>query len=399
MRRFLVILTGLALAAWASADKIALDFGSAGTRDVWAADKLPIAWPKDAVRTDKAKLDFEAKAPTAATRIFVWDQASGNLASKPFADAKAGWKLAAADYKLIGSVLVRVEHSGKPVAAANVEVKTGNRTQTQLLDPSVNGELRFYAIEPGDMRVKVSYRSEGHEATPLEQAFKLTLARDKAEPIFTVAVSDPVETVSEPAGKPASTTGGATPPAQPSGNPIGRIIATLATLAAVAGAAYYLLVYAKKNQDALAKKLTDLGVAIPEPGDDATAASAAAPAPVAPAPPQKIVLDDADPSSAVAMSAPTATNPRLISESGAVFAVADGVTEVGREPGLGVSLEGESTVSRRHAEIARQGESVRLKDLGSTNGTFVNGVKLDGEIEIRPGDSVQFGAVRLRYEG
>jgi pSer/pThr/pTyr-binding forkhead associated (FHA) protein len=38
-------------------------------------------------------------------------------------------------------------------------------------------------------------------------------------------------------------------------------------------------------------------------------------------------------------------------------------------------------------------------DHGSTNGTFVNGAKVSGEAFLRPGDEVQFGAIRFRYEG
>jgi pSer/pThr/pTyr-binding forkhead associated (FHA) protein len=66
--------------------------------------------------------------------------------------------------------------------------------------------------------------------------------------------------------------------------------------------------------------------------------------------------------------------------------------------GLGLSLVNESTVSRHHAEVTRTGDAVTVKDLGSTNGTYVNGVKLDGERTLSPGDYVQFGAVKLRYE-
>jgi pSer/pThr/pTyr-binding forkhead associated (FHA) protein len=56
------------------------------------------------------------------------------------------------------------------------------------------------------------------------------------------------------------------------------------------------------------------------------------------------------------------------------------------------------TVSRQHAEIERSGEEVSVRDLGSSNGTFVNGAKLDSERVLCPGDTVQFGAVRYRFE-
>jgi pSer/pThr/pTyr-binding forkhead associated (FHA) protein len=65
---------------------------------------------------------------------------------------------------------------------------------------------------------------------------------------------------------------------------------------------------------------------------------------------------------------------------------------------LPVSLPGETTVSRRHAEIVRAGDRVVVEDLGSTNGTFVNDSPVTGERELASGDEVRFGAARLRYE-
>lgn len=56
----------------------------------------------------------------------------------------------------------------------------------------------------------------------------------------------------------------------------------------------------------------------------------------------------------------------------------------------------DSTVSRRHASIRRRGETWLLRDLGSTNGTRVNGWRLVEEVEVHPGDRVTFGGVRYR---
>lgn len=48
-------------------------------------------------------------------------------------------------------------------------------------------------------------------------------------------------------------------------------------------------------------------------------------------------------------------------------------------------------ISRRHARLYIQGSSYVLEDLGSTNGTFVNGQRLAGPAILRPGDAVTFG--------
>jgi pSer/pThr/pTyr-binding forkhead associated (FHA) protein len=71
---------------------------------------------------------------------------------------------------------------------------------------------------------------------------------------------------------------------------------------------------------------------------------------------------------------------------------------VGREAGNALSLVTESTVSRRHATLVRSGASVAIRDEGSSNGTYVNGVKISSETELKPGDQVQFGEVRFRFE-
>jgi hypothetical protein len=56
----------------------------------------------------------------------------------------------------------------------------------------------------------------------------------------------------------------------------------------------------------------------------------------------------------------------------------------------------EPSVSRRHAELRREGGRWLLRDLGSRNGTRVNGVRLLDEAEVCPGDRVSFGDARFR---
>ncbi|MFE6691202.1 FHA domain-containing protein [Streptomyces sp. NPDC057743] len=65
---------------------------------------------------------------------------------------------------------------------------------------------------------------------------------------------------------------------------------------------------------------------------------------------------------------------------------------IGRAPGVGLRLNHE-TVSRNHAELRSEGSGWMLRDLGSTNGTCVNGRRLVGEIQVGPGDHIRFGEV------
>jgi hypothetical protein len=69
---------------------------------------------------------------------------------------------------------------------------------------------------------------------------------------------------------------------------------------------------------------------------------------------------------------------------------------IGRLPECGVVLA-DSNVSRRHAELRRAGDNVVLTDLGSTNGTRVNGAPVRERILVS-GDEVSVGSTRLIFE-
>ena len=97
-------------------------------------------------------------------------------------------------------------------------------------------------------------------------------------------------------------------------------------------------------------------------------------------------------------SSPAHHDRVLIRATGEQVSLAEGETVVGREEDLGVSLVGEGSVSRRHATIVRQGTSLTVKDLGSTNGTYVNGRRISADTPLVPGDDLQFGAVKFRVE-
>ena len=79
-----------------------------------------------------------------------------------------------------------------------------------------------------------------------------------------------------------------------------------------------------------------------------------------------------------------------------VEAVADAV--IGRE-GTDIVVA-DPEVSRRHAAIRRHGDGVAIEDLGSTNGTLVNGSKVQGVQPLSDGDSVRVGntVFRVRVE-
>ena len=68
---------------------------------------------------------------------------------------------------------------------------------------------------------------------------------------------------------------------------------------------------------------------------------------------------------------------------------------VGRDPGCQRVLD-RPTVSGRHARLRRSGDRVLIEDLGSSNGTFVNGRRIAGPTEVAPGDLIVLGAEPFR---
>ncbi|WP_243303564.1 GGDEF domain-containing protein [Geothrix oryzisoli] len=80
---------------------------------------------------------------------------------------------------------------------------------------------------------------------------------------------------------------------------------------------------------------------------------------------------------------------------GRIFPLRPGASLIGRAPDVQVALlDGE--VSRHHARIGLIGGQVWLEDLGSTNGTQVNGVPADGVVALRAGDRLTFGGHVLK---
>jgi FHA domain len=103
-------------------------------------------------------------------------------------------------------------------------------------------------------------------------------------------------------------------------------------------------------------------------------------------------------------AAPRPPRPRLVVVAGPVLPVG-GELELdstsftfGRGDDNDVSIDGDEFASARHARIEPRRDGVWVHDLGSTNGTFVNGEPVDDPRRLLPGDVVAVGETELRYE-
>ena len=121
------------------------------------------------------------------------------------------------------------------------------------------------------------------------------------------------------------------------------------------------------------------------PGQGFDALAAAAPTPVAvvdePAAPGRLVVVASD-----------------VLPIGAAIVLDDAEVLIGRDPHAAAMLEGDGFVSARHAIVRVRGAITSVVDLGSTNGTFVNGDRIALETRLEPGDEVTVGSTHMLFE-
>jgi pSer/pThr/pTyr-binding forkhead associated (FHA) protein len=80
---------------------------------------------------------------------------------------------------------------------------------------------------------------------------------------------------------------------------------------------------------------------------------------------------------------------------GEIFTITRDEISIGRDIHADVFLN-DMTVSREHATIVHRGDAVIIRDSGSLNGTYVNGVCID-ESELHNGDRIQIGTFQLKF--
>lgn len=128
--------------------------------------------------------------------------------------------------------------------------------------------------------------------------------------------------------------------------------------------------------------------AAPQAADSPAAAPSASAVPAAVPAGRTVILGSA---SASAMT-PVALVDRT---SGVRFDITSERTVLGRETDCGVCIS-DASVSRHHAELLRAGSGWLVRDLGSTNGMEVNGVKTRESL-VRSGDVITLGTARLEF--
>src|SRR6185503_6931199 len=89
--------------------------------------------------------------------------------------------------------------------------------------------------------------------------------------------------------------------------------------------------------------------------------------------------------------------PYVLIVNGVAFPLREGRNVIGRDPQAQIRLDS-AAVSRRHAAITITGDDAILHDLGSRNGTHVNGEKLEAARPLRAGDEIRIAQFAIRFQ-
>ena len=85
-------------------------------------------------------------------------------------------------------------------------------------------------------------------------------------------------------------------------------------------------------------------------------------------------------------------------DKGDEFSVDSAPLTVGRASQNDVAIDGDEFASARHVRFEPRRDGVWVHDLGSTNGTYVNGVRIDGARRLAAGDVIRVGETDLRFD-
>ncbi len=417
----------MATAVYALPDKVTVNVPSEGKYLVWleSANGQTVFLPPNESTGGKVELDIASLkkrfADTAdktleGARVGVYDTKYGNLALVTLKPNDTTVTVTPDRFQYAMRVQVRLQTpEDKPVAAAFVMLTDASNTiHTALLEPSQNGIVSLERVKLGKVSLLVNY---GNNLTASQEA---EIQAERADPVVTLTmvissgapVLDTAPTTPQPASQaqPAARSPTRSPEALPVWN-------TLLGLLVLAGLVYSGYRIWKRKQLSLADALKKLGIDV--------AQDAAAPQPAQPVQKPAVQVPEGhcpfcgqpvDPvtgacacavaPAAAGVAAPIATAvatgvPRLVGARGAygghIFNIGGAEATIGREVGNTIHLGTDNTVSRRHARILRQGDGWVIRDEGSSNGTWVNGVRVT-EQPLRPGDEIQIGATFFRWE-
>ena len=97
-------------------------------------------------------------------------------------------------------------------------------------------------------------------------------------------------------------------------------------------------------------------------------------------------------------ASPTRKTGRLVFPGGEEHLLDSRALTIGRGSQNDIALDGDDFASARHARLEPRRDGVWVEDIGSTNGTYVNGARLSKPRRLTPGDVIRVCSTDLRFE-
>jgi len=344
-------------------------------------------------------------------KLFVLDARTGNeavldISAKPKAPVE--FRLTSDDFIHLRKVQILVTSTSQdaPVAAGTVTLRDEkNSARVQVLDPFAKGIVEFTDVPIGPVEVTVA----SGEASATQ---RLTLSADREDqiPLIEVSVSGNVPTVKVDTNSTADKTSKTQeqPPAGRTrrGIDFPMVLVGLVIIVVIVYAAIRVMHRSGRDFKRIMEKM---GIDLP---DESRPASPAQPSSFEPVDPSVCPFCGTKKDTVTGVcacsvgSSPAAgtqasSGPRMVVTQGphlgSIFALEGETVTIGRDPSNTIALSQDSTVSRRHARIIRSDGEYTIVDEGSSNGTFVNGVRVTTS-SVRFGDEIQVGNTKLRFE-
>jgi hypothetical protein len=351
----------------------------------------------------KAPLPIEGKSVEAAApedpngyRVYVIDTSINRAASADLIKVLKTKKFTpkSDEFTLVAETIFQLNPKSGTVPAANLKVTSGKEVITKLITAQNNNQASIRFLPNSVISYEITYEI-GSNQSRLSGMVDAT----KTAGAFTIDIPFDAEFSSSDKSGVTNETSAAPKPSDAK-NPFVSLLQNLIGLALVGGLAYAGYWYYKNNQKVVEKLADQAGLKPQDPADPTGALPADPPKKDL----QKIVLQDSSlpklgegQGGVVTPTIAVTKNPRLVTPEGNIHLIPEGTQSIGRES-ADLTLAGESSVSRSHAQITRDANQITVSDSGSTNGTYINGTKITSPTVLNPGDTVQFGTVSFRYE-
>ncbi|MFQ3549222.1 MAG: FHA domain-containing protein [Armatimonadota bacterium] len=332
------------------------------------------------------------------------EEAKSDEKNKKSAEGGKVIELKSKDFEYVRLVrLAIINEDGEFLESGIINLTDGlNKKHKALLTPANNGVVSFFNVASGEANIKID--TEGIKRTK-DSDIEVPIERDTIDFSAEIKVAGDVYTIAkaENEQKSAKTDEDKTAPPKSAGTVLQSIAGFIFLLIIIA------VIYAILKAKGVTAKKTFETLGVNTQSDESS--------PIQSEPQQQKdpnicqfcgQTKKADGSCACtvfptspAMSSQSTGIPKIVGVqgvySGSMFEITSDNLTIGREASNPIALPNDSTVSRKHCTVYKSGGMIYIRDEGSSNGTFVNDIKIT-EQSLNSGDRVRIGDTIFRFE-